>query len=69
MASPCQEQETENAKIKRLRASLRGTGSVAVAFSADVDSTFFLRVAHEELGDRVGSLNETLAAKGRKAGE
>ncbi len=38
--------------MKRLRAALRETGSAAVAFSSGVDSTFLLRVAHEELGDR-----------------
>lgn len=39
-------------KEAALRAYIRGLGSLAVAFSAGVDSTFLLKVAHEELGDR-----------------
>ena len=40
-------------KLERLRALLRETDGIAVAFSSGVDSTFLLKVAHEELGERV----------------
>ncbi|MBQ7666526.1 MAG: ATP-dependent sacrificial sulfur transferase LarE [Kiritimatiellae bacterium] len=42
-----------SAKLDSLRASLRDLGSAVVAFSAGVDSSFLLRMAHEALGDRV----------------
>lgn len=39
-------------KFERLRAYLASYGRVAVAFSAGVDSTFLLKVAHDLLGER-----------------
>jgi uncharacterized protein len=44
---------TIHEKYKALQENLRALGSVAVAFSSGVDSTFLLKVAHDVLGDRV----------------
>ncbi len=44
---------TTQQKLDDLRQSLTEFGSVVVAYSAGVDSTLVLRVAHDVLGDRV----------------
>lgn len=40
-------------QVGRLEEILRGMGKVAVAYSAGVDSTYLLRVAHDVLGENV----------------
>ena len=39
-------------KYEALKEYLRSLGSVAVAFSSGVDSTFLLKTAHDVLGDK-----------------
>ena len=47
---------TAEEKLNDLKEILKGYGSVAVAFSGGVDSTFLLKVAHDVLGDRAIAL-------------
>lgn len=56
--------ETENIKIKQLHDMLCGLGSVVVAFSGGVDSSFLAAAAVRAVGDRaiaVTAYSETLA--------
>jgi uncharacterized protein len=43
---------TANQKHEKLKNYLRELGSVAIAFSSGVDSTFLLKTAHDVLGDK-----------------
>jgi uncharacterized protein len=46
-------------KLEKLREILRGLESAAIAFSGGVDSTFLLKVAKQELGDKVIAVTAT----------
>ena len=54
--------DTLKEKYAALIALLSGTGKLAVAFSAGVDSTFLLKAAREALGENVIALTAQTVA-------
>ena len=48
-----------NIKLENLKNYLRTLGSLAVAYSSGVDSTFLLKVAHDVLGDKAIAITAT----------
>jgi uncharacterized protein len=54
--------ESSRPKLEAMRAALRAHGSALVAFSGGVDSTFVLKVAVEELGERALALTALSAS-------
>lgn len=54
-------------KESRLRAAIRAMGSLVVAYSGGVDSTFLLKIAHAELGER--AIGVTAASPSLASGE
>lgn len=53
------EEEILNTKLENLKTYLRSLGSLAVAYSSGVDSTFLLKVAHDVLGDKAIAITAT----------
>lgn len=54
--------EASGEKLEQLRARMRGYGSALVAFSGGVDSTFVLRLAVEQLGERAVAMTALSAS-------
>lgn len=52
-------QKNIHEKLEDLKSYLKSLGSVAVAFSSGVDSTFLLKVAHDVLGDKAIAVTAT----------
>jgi uncharacterized protein len=53
---------SSESKLQAMRALVRAQGSALVAFSAGVDSTFVLKVASQELGERAVALTAISAS-------
>jgi len=51
--------DEQHQKYEKLKSIITDMGSVLVAFSGGVDSTFLLRVAHELLGERACAITAT----------
>ena len=45
-------QKSANQKLETLKEYLRDLGSIAIAFSSGVDSTFLLKISHDVLGNK-----------------
>jgi uncharacterized protein len=52
MSQPDRSKEIKGAALKKLQSVLNDYGSVLIAFSGGVDSTFLCKVAYETLGDK-----------------
>lgn len=53
------EENILNTKLEKLKTYLLSLGSLAVAYSSGVDSTFLLKVAHDVLGDKAIAITAT----------
>ena len=63
---PTQQEPSLNAKLDSLKRILSETGGTVVAFSGGTDSTFLLRVAHDELGEKAIAVTATSSSMPRE---